>query len=76
MTISGVHRKKRHHSEGTFFKDPYNPRSSDPILRDWTCLAVWKWCEENLTDDWTFVNEGLYIYEDCDIFWNHETIIN
>lgn len=56
--------KKRNYLDARCFIWPHFKNIID--LLDFE-LLVEKWCEENLNDDFTIGNEGVYIYEEEDI---------
>ena len=64
MNKSGKHRKKRDHLNA-FALFPW--RCSLNYATDFdSWQEMEKWCEDNLEDDWTAADAGIYIYEESD----------
>ncbi len=64
MNKSGIHRKKRDYRNA--FALFAWPRGKDFLEEIKIGIEIEKWCEENLKDDFTAANDGIYIYEEVD----------
>lgn len=64
MNKSGIHKKKRDYRNAfALFPWPYRKDFIETIKIG---IEIEKWCEENLKDDFTAANDGIYIYEEID----------
>ena len=64
MNKSGIHKKKRDYRNAfALFPWPYR---NDFIEEYEKSVEIEKWCEENLKDDFTAADAGIYIYEEAD----------
>lgn len=64
MNKSGIHKKKRDYRNA--FALFAWPRGKDFLEEIKISIEIEKWCEENLKDDFTAANDGVYIYEEID----------
>lgn len=64
MNKSGQHRKRRDYRYAlAFFSWPHG---KDFLKEIEMANEIEKWCEENLEDDWTAANDGVFIYKETD----------
>lgn len=64
MNKSRIHKKKRDYRNAFLF---HWPMGKDFIEDIRLSIEIEKWCEENLNNDFTAANDGIYIYELDDI---------
>ena len=61
--MSRAHKKKRKCEDAFLF---YWPRGMNFLEETDLAREVVQWCEENLEDDYTDANDGIFIYEETD----------